>query len=65
MEAVGNPLKEWGVTITRGLLTGCNDAFIIDDATRDSLVAADPSSAEIIKPVLRGRGHPALFGALG
>ncbi len=55
MEASGMPLKEWDVTINRGVITGYNDAFIIDDATKQSLIAEDPNSAEIIKPVLRGR----------
>ena len=55
METVGTPLKEWDVTINRGVTTGLNDAFIIDDATKQALVAADPKSSEIIKPVLRGR----------
>ena len=55
MEAVGTPLKDWDVSIYRGVTTGFNDAFIIDDETKEALVAADPKSAEIIKPVLRGR----------
>ena len=55
MHTVGTPLAEWDVRINRGVLTGYNDAFIIDDATRRALVAKDPNSAEIIKPVLRGR----------
>ena len=55
MEAIGTPLKDWDVSIYRGVTTGFNDAFIIDDATKKELVAADPKSAEIIKPVLRGR----------
>ena len=55
MRAAGTPLAEWDVRINRGVLTGCNDAFIIDDATRRALIAKDPNSAEIIKPVLRGR----------
>jgi len=38
-----------------GIKTGFNDAFIIDMATRDALIAKDPRSAEIIKPVLAGR----------
>ena len=29
IEAVGTPLKEWDIKIYRGILTGCNDAFII------------------------------------
>jgi hypothetical protein len=38
----------------RGIVTGLNDAFIIDTATRDRLVRADPKSAELLKPFLRG-----------
>ncbi|WP_036292747.1 Eco57I restriction-modification methylase domain-containing protein [Methylosinus sp. PW1] len=45
-ETYGAPL--WGIK------TGLNDAFVIDDATRDALVAADPRSAEILKPYCRG-----------
>ena len=41
--------------INRGILTGYNKAFIIDDATRRTLVEKDPNSADIIKPVLRGK----------
>ena len=41
--------------IYRGVLTGYNRAFIIDDKVRTTLLAQDPKSAEIIKPVLRGR----------
>ena len=52
---IGTPLKEWDVSIYRGLVTGCNEAFIIDQHKRDELVAADSKSAEIIKPILRGR----------
>ena len=55
MEAVGTPLKDWNVTINRGIITGYNKAFIIDTATKDALVAAHSKSAEIIKPILRGR----------
>lgn len=38
----------------RGIVTGLNEAFVIDRATRDRLVAADPKSAELLKPFLRG-----------
>lgn len=41
--------------IYRGITTGLNDAFVIDNQTKEALVAADPKSAEIIRPVLRGR----------
>ncbi|MXW79393.1 MAG: hypothetical protein F4Z57_10515, partial [Gemmatimonadetes bacterium] len=55
MEAVGTPLKEWDIAIYRGVLTGYNDAFVIDNDTKEALIAEDPRSADIIKPVLRGR----------
>ena len=55
MDEVGTQLKDWNVKINRGVLTGYNKAFIIDDATRQALIAEDPNSAKIIKPVLRGR----------
>ena len=55
MEAVGTPLKEWDVSINYGIKTGYNNAFIIDDSTKQALISADPKSAEILKPVLRGR----------
>ena len=55
MVDVGIPLKEWNVSIYRGITTGLNDAFIIDDTIRQALIAADPNSTAIIKPVLRGR----------
>ncbi|MDQ3693047.1 MAG: Eco57I restriction-modification methylase domain-containing protein [Chloroflexota bacterium] len=38
-----------------GIKTGLNKAFVIDQATRDALIAADPRSEEVIKPWLRGR----------
>ena len=44
-----------GSAIYRGITTGLNDAFIIDNQTKEALVAEDPKSAEIIKPMLRGR----------
>jgi very-short-patch-repair endonuclease len=55
IEQLGTPLKEWDVNINYGIKTGYNEAFIIDGAKKDELIAADPRSAEIIKPILRGR----------
>lgn len=37
-----------------GIKTGLNEAFVIDTATRNRLVAADPKSAELLKPFLKG-----------
>jgi hypothetical protein len=41
--------------IYRGILTGLNQAFVIDAEMRDKLLVSDPKSAEIIKPFLAGR----------
>ncbi len=52
----GTPLGEYvNGRFYRGIVTGLNKAFVIDQATRDRLIAQDPNSAEIIKPWLRGR----------
>ncbi|MEI6456313.1 MAG: TaqI-like C-terminal specificity domain-containing protein, partial [bacterium] len=52
----GIPLGEYVKgKIYRGVLTGLNEAFVIDEATRQRLVAEDPRSAGVIKPFLAGR----------
>jgi hypothetical protein len=44
-----------GEKIYRGILTGLNEAFVIDAETREKLIDEDPKSADIIKPFLAGR----------
>ncbi len=52
----GVPLAEYaGVKPYRGVLTGLNEAFLIDTAAKERLVREDPRSAEVIKPYLRGQ----------
>lgn len=51
----GKKLKDWEIEINRGIVTGLNEAFVIDDETKKELIKQDPKSAEIIKPLLRGR----------
>ena len=51
----GTPLKEWNIKINFGIKTGFNDAFIIDSKIKDRLVLQDSKSAELIRPILRGR----------
>ncbi len=55
IESIGTPLKDWDININYGVKTGLNEAFIIDGAKKDELIAQDPKSAEIIRPILRGR----------
>jgi len=56
LRKAGKPLGEYVEgRFYRGVLTGLNEAFVIDEATRKRLVAEDPRSADLIKPWLRGR----------
>ena len=61
IESVGTPLKDWGVNIYRGILTGCNEAFIIGENKRTEILTQCADEAErkrteqIIRPILRGR----------
>lgn len=56
IQRLGVPLKEFtGVKPYRGIMTGFNEAFFIDDAIKNKLVQSDSKCAEIIKPILRGR----------
>jgi hypothetical protein len=48
-------LKDLPISIYRGILTGYNEAFYIDECSRKSLIDANPKSVELIKPMLRGR----------
>ena len=51
----GTPIKDLDIEINRGILTGFNEAFIIDEKTKNRLIKEDSNNKEIIKPLLRGR----------
>ena len=52
----GIPLGEYVKgKIYYGIKTGLNEAFVIDEETKDKLIAEDPKSAELIKPFLVGK----------
>ncbi len=56
IQHAGVPLGDYvGGKIFRGVLTGLNEAFVIDEATKNRLIAEDRKSEEIIKPFLAGR----------
>jgi hypothetical protein len=56
LRRAGQPLGEYvNGRFYYGIKTGYNEAFVVDRATRDRLIAEDPASAEILKPFLRGR----------
>ena len=56
LRGASTPLSQYIQTRpTFGLKTGRGEAFVVDSATRDQLVAEHPSSADILKPFLHGR----------
>ncbi|HQF98394.1 MAG TPA: TaqI-like C-terminal specificity domain-containing protein [Candidatus Aminicenantes bacterium] len=55
IKKMGIPLGDYVKgKIYRGILTGLNEAFVIDKATRDRLIREDKKSAELIKPFVVG-----------
>jgi len=61
IERIGIPLKDWDIQINYGIKTGFNGpleeggCFIITGEKRNELIEQDPKSAEVIRPILRGR----------
>jgi len=56
LRKAGTPLGEYVKgRLYYGIKTGLNEAFVVDRATRDRLIAEHSSSAEVLKPFLRGR----------
>jgi hypothetical protein len=56
LRAAGKPLGEYvNGRLYYGIKTGLNEAFVVDRATRDRLIAEHESSGEVLKPFLRGR----------
>ncbi len=56
LRKAGTPLGEYVKgRFYRGIVTGLNEAFVVDRDTRDRLIAEHPSSAEVLKPFVRGR----------
>ena len=56
IRAAGTPLGEYvNNRIFRGVVTGLNEAFVIDGRTRERFIEADPNSADVIKPFLQGK----------
>jgi tRNA1(Val) A37 N6-methylase TrmN6 len=56
IEKIGVPLKQYiDEKLYRGITTGCNDAFIINEETKNNLIKKDEKSRSIIKPLLTGK----------
>ena len=57
----GKALKELPIEINYGIKTGYNEAFYIDEDTRNRLISEDAKSDSLIKPLFRGRDISAWF----
>ena len=56
LRSKGTPLIRYvNGRLYRGIITGLNEAFVIDRDTRDRLIRADKKSADLIRPWIRGR----------
>ena len=56
MEKAGTPLRKFiNEKLYRGITTGYNDAFIIDEKTKNNLIQKDKNSEKIIKKFLTGK----------
>lgn len=50
------PLRDYANgEILRGIVSGCNAAFVVDEMTRDAILDRDPAAVEVIKPLCVGR----------
>jgi type II restriction/modification system DNA methylase subunit YeeA len=49
------PLKDFGISIFRGVTTGCNEAFYIDGKKRKELISKSKANGDLIKPAIRGK----------
>ncbi|MSU80236.1 MAG: class I SAM-dependent DNA methyltransferase [Gemmataceae bacterium] len=56
IHAIGIPLNRYaGAEPLSGIKTGFNDAFLLDTPTKEKLLSADPKSADLLRPYVRGQ----------
>lgn len=55
IEEIGKPLELWNIEINYGIKTGLNNAFIIDNQTKNKICEEDPRSEEILYKIVRGK----------
>ena len=54
IKSLGIQIKNWDVNIYTGVMTGCDEAFLVEKATREELIHVDYKNQDIIKPLLTG-----------
>jgi hypothetical protein len=59
LERLERELPRLGDVVTgkpaRGVVTGCNRAFVIDRAQKEALLAREPAAAPLVRPFVKGR----------
>jgi hypothetical protein len=56
LQNLGQPLGEYvNNAIYRGIITGLNEAFVIDEKIKNKIISGDPKSANLIRPFLVGK----------
>ncbi|RDU62070.1 Eco57I restriction-modification methylase domain-containing protein [Helicobacter sp. MIT 14-3879] len=50
IKSIGTPLKDWDINIYRGIVTGYNEAFIIDTKKREEILECCDDSELSLKP---------------
>ncbi len=56
IESKGKKIKDWEkVDIFRGVVTGFNKAYIVNEETKDHLIKLDSANKDIIKPLIKGK----------
>lgn len=56
LQSTGQSLGEYvNGKFYRGIVTGCNNAFVVDHITKERLIKEHDSSKDILKPFIRGR----------
>ena len=55
IEAQGVPLRDHPLVMIYGVKTGCNDAFVVNENTKNELITRDKRNESILMPILRGR----------
>ena len=62
IEQKGKKIKDWdGVNIRRGIVTGLNEAFIVNLDNKEKLLEQDKNCDSLIKPLLAGRNLKRYF----
>ncbi len=55
LSSKGTPLRDHGGrSIYRGVLSGLTEAYVVEQSTRDKLIADDPACQQFIRPFIQG-----------